>query len=92
VREAETRGPLQRPRTCDASGIPLHFDGQLVFKERIFRHQADPKLIHHEITVSNHALTRPWTIDKKYTSIQFRHAGAGGHILRGYYVGAGPPS
>jgi hypothetical protein len=67
VLEAETRGPFKGPRTYDASGIPLHFDGQSVFKERIYRDQADPKLMHDEITVIDHALTRPWTVDKKDT-------------------------
>jgi hypothetical protein len=67
VLEAETRGPFKGPRTYDASGIPLHFDGQSVFKERIFREEAAPKLMHDEITVFDHALTRPWTVDKKYT-------------------------
>ena len=67
VLEAETRGPFKSPRTYDASGIPLHFDGQSIFKERIYRDQADPKLMHDEITVIDDALTRPWTVDKKYT-------------------------
>jgi hypothetical protein len=65
--EAETRGPFKGPRTYDASGIPLHFDGQSVFKERIYRDQDGAKLMHDEITVFDHALTRPWTVDKKYT-------------------------
>jgi hypothetical protein len=67
VLEAETRGPFKGPRTYDASGIPLHFDGQSVFKERLFRDKSDPKLMHDEVTVFDHALTRPWTVDKKYT-------------------------
>jgi hypothetical protein len=67
VLEAETRGPFKGPRTYDASGIPLHFDGQSIFKERLYRDQAPPKLMHDEITVIDHALTRPWTVDKKYT-------------------------
>jgi hypothetical protein len=65
--EAETRGPFKSPRAYDASGIPLHFDGQSIFKERIYRDQVDPQLMHDEITVIDHALTRPWTVDKKYT-------------------------
>jgi hypothetical protein len=65
VLEAETRGPFKGPRAYDASGIPLHFDGQSVFKERLFRDHSD--LMHDEITVFDHALTRPWTVDKKYT-------------------------
>jgi hypothetical protein len=63
--EVETRGPFKGPRAYDASGLPLHFDNQSLFKERIYRDKADPK-IHDEITVIDHALTRPWTVDKKY--------------------------
>ena len=43
-----------------------HFDNQSVFKERIYRDKADPNVLHDEITVIDHALTRPWTVDKKY--------------------------
>ena len=63
--EAETRG-FKGPRVYDASGLPLHFDNQSVFKERIFIDKADPKVIHDVITVLDHALTRPWTVDKRY--------------------------
>ena len=28
--------------------------------------KADPKILHDQITVIDHALTRPWTVDKKY--------------------------
>ena len=65
VLEVETRGPFKGPRAYDASGLPLHFDNQSVFKERIYRDKADPKILHDEITVIDHALTRPWTVDKK---------------------------
>jgi hypothetical protein len=44
----------------------LHFDNQSVFKERIFRDKGDAKILHDEVTVIDHALTRPWTVDKKY--------------------------
>jgi hypothetical protein len=44
----------------------LAFDNQSVFKERIYRDKADPKILHDVITVIDHALTRPWTVDKKY--------------------------
>jgi len=64
--EAETRGPFKGPRAYDASGLPLHFDNQSVFKERIHRDKADPNILHDEITVIDHALTRPWSVDKKY--------------------------
>jgi len=63
--EVETRG-FKGPRVYDASGLPLHYDNQSVFKERIHLDKADPNLLHDEITVIDHALTRPWTVDKKY--------------------------
>src|SRR6202040_2414564 len=64
--EVETRGPFKGPRAYDATGLPLHFDNQSVFMERIYRDKADPKILHDEMTVIDHALTRPWTVDKKY--------------------------
>jgi hypothetical protein len=67
VLEIETRGPFKGPRAYDATGIPLHFDNQSVFKERIFRDKTDPRILHDEVTVIDHALTRPWVVDKKYT-------------------------
>src|SRR6516162_6592596 len=67
VLEVETRGPFKGPRAYDATGLPLAFDNQSVFKERIFRDKADPRILHDEVTVIDHALTRPWVVDKKYT-------------------------
>jgi len=66
VLEVETRGPFKGPRAYDASGLPLHFDNQSIFKERLWRDKSDPNIFHDEITVIDHALTRPWTVDKKY--------------------------
>jgi hypothetical protein len=66
VLEIETRGPFKGPRAYDASGLPLHFDNESLFKERIWRDKAEPKILHDQITVIDHALTRPWTVDKKY--------------------------
>jgi len=67
VLEVETRGPFKGPRAYDATGLPLHFDNQSIFKERIYLDKANPNLLHDEITVFDNALTRPWTVDKKYT-------------------------
>jgi hypothetical protein len=63
--EAETRG-FKGPRVYDATGLPLHFDNQSIFKERFYLDKADPKIMHDEVTVIDHALTRPWTVDKRY--------------------------
>jgi hypothetical protein len=65
VLEVETRG-FKGPRVYDATGLPLHFDNQSIFKERMHRDKADPNILHDEVTVIDHALTRPWTVDKKY--------------------------
>ena len=64
--EVETRGPFKGPRAYDASGLPLAFDNESTFKERIYVDNANPKAMHDEITVFDHALTRPWTVDKRY--------------------------
>jgi hypothetical protein len=65
VLEVETRG-FRGPRSYDASGIPLHQDGETVVKERVFLDKADPNVAHDEVTVYDHALTRPWTVMKNY--------------------------
>ena len=65
VLEVETRG-FKGPRAYDELGLPLHFDNQSIFKERIYRDKADPTILHDVITTIDNALTRPWTVDKKY--------------------------
>jgi hypothetical protein len=63
--EVETRG-FKGPRAYDEAGLPLHFDNQSIFKERFWRDRNDPNILHDEITTIDHALTRPWIVDKKY--------------------------
>jgi hypothetical protein len=63
--EVETRG-FKGPRAYDEAGLPLHFDNQSIFRERIYRDKADPNILHDEMTTIDHALTRPWTVDKRY--------------------------
>jgi hypothetical protein len=65
VLEVETRG-FKGPRSYDASGLPLHRDNQSVFKERIYLDQTNPNLLHDDITVIDHGLTHPWTVNKTY--------------------------
>jgi hypothetical protein len=65
VLEVETRN-FKGPRAYDASGLPLHFDNQSIFKERFHLDKADPNLLHDVITVIDNALTRPWTVDKTF--------------------------
>jgi hypothetical protein len=61
----ETRG-LRGPRSYDSTGLPLHADNETVIKERIHLDKADKNTLYDEITVEDHALTRPWTVVKKY--------------------------
>jgi hypothetical protein len=65
VLEVETRH-LKGPRVYDASGIPLHADNQSIIKERFFLDKANANVLYNEITTIDHALTRPWTVMKKY--------------------------
>ena len=65
VLEVETRG-FKGPRVMDGTGLPLHRDNQSVIRERIFLDKMDPTVFHDEITVIDNALTRPWTVDKRY--------------------------
>jgi hypothetical protein len=66
VLEVETRGPFKGPRAYDATGLPLHFDNESTFKERFHLDKNNPNLLHDEITVFDHALTRPWSADKTF--------------------------
>jgi len=63
--EVETRH-FKGPRAFDSSGIPLHNDNQTIVKERIFLDRADRDLLHNQVTVTDNALTRPWTVSKRY--------------------------
>ena len=65
VLEVETRG-FKGPRIYEISGLPLHRDNQSIFKERIYLDKADPNFLHVQTTVIDNALTRPWTVDRKY--------------------------
>jgi hypothetical protein len=65
VLAVETRG-FRGPRVFDGSGLPLHEDNQTIVKERIFIDNADTGIVHDEVTVIDHALTRPWTVMKSY--------------------------
>jgi hypothetical protein len=64
--EIETRF-LRGPRAYDPSGLPFHEDNQTVVKERLYLDKADRNTMHNDMTVVDHALTRPWSVQKKYT-------------------------
>lgn len=65
VLEVETRN-FKGPRALDATGLPIDVDNQSIVKERIYLDKTDPKLLHDEITLIDHALTRPWTVLKTF--------------------------
>ena len=65
VLDAETRY-FKGPRAFDASGLPLAFDNQSIFRERFFIDKSDRNILHVLTTVFDHALTRPWTSDRQY--------------------------
>jgi hypothetical protein len=64
--EVETRD-IKGPRAYDTSGLPLHKDNKTVVKEKIYLDKADRNVLFDEITTIDDALTRPWTVKKKYT-------------------------
>jgi hypothetical protein len=63
--EVETRY-FKGPRNYEPSGLPLHADNQSVIKERLFLDPANKDILRNEITVFDHALTRPWMVSKNY--------------------------
>ena len=65
VLAVETRN-FKGPRTFDESGLPLHHDNQTIVKERNHLDKTDREVMHDEITVLDHALTRPWTVTRNY--------------------------
>jgi hypothetical protein len=65
VLEVETRY-LKGPRALDRAGMPTHSDGQSIIKERIYFDKSDSKLLHDEMTVIDHAFTRPWVVMKTF--------------------------
>jgi hypothetical protein len=64
VLEVETR-LLKGPRTLDGL-LPTHEDNQSIVKERIYLDKTNPDILHDEITLIDHAYTRPWTVIKNY--------------------------
>jgi hypothetical protein len=65
VLEIETRNFLG-PRVFESTGLPLHADNQTIVKERIYLDKDNKDILHDEVTTIDHALTRPWTVDRIY--------------------------
>jgi hypothetical protein len=94
--EVETRN-LKGPRVYDSTGLPFHEDNETVIQERIYLDKADANLLHDDITVTDHALTRPFVANKKYSRapeaqpvwLEAQCADGNHHVLIGkenYYV------
>jgi hypothetical protein len=66
--EVETRY-LKGPRALDPAGTPTHPDNLSIIKERFYFDKTDKKLLHDEITLIDHAFTRPWTVLKTYRRV-----------------------
>jgi hypothetical protein len=63
--EVETRG-MKGPRAYDTSGLPLHTDNRTIVRERIYLDPNDRMVMWNAITTIDDALSRPWTVMKKY--------------------------
>ena len=61
----ETRG-LKGPRSLSGDGLPLHDDNQTVVQERIYLDKDNHDRLHDDITTTDHAFTRPWTVHRLY--------------------------
>jgi hypothetical protein len=65
VLEIETRN-LLGPRVFESTGLPLASDNQTVVKERLYLDKGNKDVLHDEVTTIDHALARPWTVDRIY--------------------------
>src|SRR5258708_5752510 len=58
--DVETRY-LRGPRAYEVTSIPVHEDNQTVIQEPFYLDKADRNTLYDEITVIDHAMTRPYT-------------------------------
>jgi hypothetical protein len=65
VLEVETRN-FVGPRVFESTGLPLHADNRTIVRERIYLDRNNRDLLHDEVTTVDHALRRPWTVDRVY--------------------------
>jgi hypothetical protein len=84
----ETRN-FRGQRAFDQTGIPLHEDNQTIVKERLSLDKTNKDVMHNEITVFDHAFTKPWTVTKTYQRVPNDHwyedncSEANNHIIVG---------
>jgi hypothetical protein len=69
VLQVETRY-LKGPRQFESSGLPLHVDNETIVKERLYLDKTNRDVLHDEVTTIDHALTRPWTVNKAYARVR----------------------
>jgi hypothetical protein len=67
--EVETRN-IRGPRTWDQTGMPMAGDGETIIKERFYLDNANPNILHNEMTTTDNSLTGPWTVMKNYRRAQ----------------------
>ncbi len=67
--EVETRY-FKGPRAYEPSGMSLANDNETIVKERLYLDKSNPDLLHNDLTVLDHSLTRPWTVAKKYQRLK----------------------
>jgi hypothetical protein len=67
--EVESRG-MKGPRALHVNGLPLHRDNQTIVTERIFLDRGNGDLLHDQVTVIDHAFTRPWTVLRDYARVR----------------------
>jgi hypothetical protein len=70
VLEIETRN-FKGPRALDSTGLPLHANNQTVAQERLYLDKDNIDILHNDITTTDDAFTRPWTVAKTY--VRERH-------------------
>jgi hypothetical protein len=86
--EVETRN-FKGPRVFESSGLPLHEDNLTVVRERIYLDPDDKDVLHDDVTTIDDALTRPWTVNKKFVRdrdpvwIEFNCHEANNHMVIG---------
>jgi hypothetical protein len=61
----ETRS-MRGPRSYDSSGLPFHADGETIVAERMYLDPGKADILYDEMTVQDHALTRPWSVKRTY--------------------------
>ena len=88
VLEVETRCPQRAARFTIHRACRFTSDGQTIIKERIYLDKADRNVLYDEITVIDHAMTRPYSkTQKAFRNPNPRPSWHSDGVLGGQYVG-----